>query len=105
MNERVETLRCSFCAKSQHEVRALIGGPTVFICDACVVDCLIQTANEFPSTVEALAEGICKALMPVVGEQSQAFADLLRRKIDARLGELAAVKPTKRRSGVFLPSI
>ncbi len=30
------TLYCSFCGKSQHEVRQLIAGPTVFICDECV---------------------------------------------------------------------
>jgi ATP-dependent Clp protease ATP-binding subunit ClpX len=29
-------LYCSFCGKSQHEVRKLIAGPTVFICDECV---------------------------------------------------------------------
>ena len=33
------TLYCSFCGKSQHEVRKLIAGPTVFICDECVVMC------------------------------------------------------------------
>ncbi|MGE0702196.1 MAG: ClpX C4-type zinc finger protein, partial [Hyphomicrobiaceae bacterium] len=34
-NEK-NTLYCSFCGKSQHEVRKLIAGPTVFICDECV---------------------------------------------------------------------
>src|SRR6201993_1856841 len=34
------TLYCSFCGKSQHEVRKLIAGPTVFICDECVELCL-----------------------------------------------------------------
>lgn len=33
------TFYCSFCAKSQHEVRKLIAGPTVFICDGCVDLC------------------------------------------------------------------
>ncbi|MGF1477773.1 MAG: ClpX C4-type zinc finger protein, partial [Geminicoccaceae bacterium] len=33
------TLFCSFCGKSQHEVRKLIAGPTVFICDECVELC------------------------------------------------------------------
>ena len=33
------TLYCSFCGKSQHEVRKLIAGPTVFICDKCVELC------------------------------------------------------------------
>ena len=34
------TLYCSFCGKSQHEVRKLIAGPTVFICDDCVELCM-----------------------------------------------------------------
>ena len=38
MRER-PTLYCSFCGKSQHEVRKLIAGPTVFICDECVELC------------------------------------------------------------------
>lgn len=33
-------LRCSFCKKSQHEVRKLVAGPEVFICDDCVDICL-----------------------------------------------------------------
>ena len=33
------TLHCSFCGKSQHEVRKLIAGPKVFICDECVAIC------------------------------------------------------------------
>ena len=32
-------LYCSFCGKSQHEVRKLIAGPSVFICDECVKLC------------------------------------------------------------------
>ena len=34
-----KALYCSFCGKSQHDVRALIAGPTVFICDECVAVC------------------------------------------------------------------
>lgn len=34
------TYYCSFCGKSQHEVRRLIAGPTVFICDECVMMCV-----------------------------------------------------------------
>lgn len=36
---RKATLYCSFCGKSQHEVKKLIAGPTVFICDECVSIC------------------------------------------------------------------
>ena len=34
------TLYCSFCGKSQHEIRKLIAGPTVFVCDECVELCM-----------------------------------------------------------------
>ena len=33
------TLYCSFCGKSQHEVKKLIAGPSVFICDECIDLC------------------------------------------------------------------
>ena len=39
-------LRCSFCGKIQHEVRKLIAGPTVFICDECVGLCVDIIAGE-----------------------------------------------------------
>src|ERR1043165_3631395 len=40
------TLHCSFCGKSQHEVRKLIAGPAVFICDECVGLCTDIIENE-----------------------------------------------------------
>lgn len=40
MAEPKSTLYCSFCGKSQHEVKKLIAGPTVFICDECVELCI-----------------------------------------------------------------
>ena len=39
ISEIPQELHCSFCRKSQHEVRKLIAGPTVFICDECVELC------------------------------------------------------------------
>ncbi len=47
------TLYCSFCGKSQHEVRKLIAGPTVFICDECVELCtdIIQEEGNGPRLV------------------------------------------------------
>ena len=43
------TLYCSFCGKSQQEVRKLIAGPTVFVCDECVELCMdiIREENTF----------------------------------------------------------
>lgn len=37
--KKKETLHCSFCGKSQHEVKKLIAGPSVYICDECIVLC------------------------------------------------------------------
>src|SRR5450631_1084614 len=44
-----EVLRCSFCNKDQNDVRKLIAGPTVFICDECVEVCndIIADDNKF----------------------------------------------------------
>ena len=42
-----KALYCSFCGKSQHEVRKLIAGPTVFICDECVELCMDIIKEEF----------------------------------------------------------
>ncbi len=41
-----EVLRCSFCGKSQHEVKKLIAGPTVYICNECVEVCLDIIAED-----------------------------------------------------------
>ena len=45
------TLYCSFCGKSQHEVRKLIAGPTVFICDECVELCMDIIREENKSSL------------------------------------------------------
>ena len=45
-------LYCSFCGKSQHEVRKLIAGPSVFICDECVELCNEIIEEEFSETEE-----------------------------------------------------
>ena len=45
------TLYCSFCGKSQHEVRKLIAGPTVFICDECVDLCTDIIREETKASV------------------------------------------------------
>ncbi len=62
------TLYCSFCGKSQHEVRKLIAGPTVFICDECVELCMDIIREESKTSLVKSKDGvptpkeICKVL-------------------------------------------
>ena len=52
------TLYCSFCGKSQHEVRKLIAGPTVFICDECVELCMDIIREENKTNLVKSQEGV-----------------------------------------------
>lgn len=77
-SDRDGTLRCSFCGKTQHEVKKLIVGPTVYICDECIELCAgiisdaepadsLKKNNELPSPKE-----ICKTLNDYIIGQDKA---------------------------------
>ena len=57
-SESKNTLYCSFCGKSQHEVRKLIAGPTVFICDECVELCMEIIREENKTSFMKSREGV-----------------------------------------------
>ena len=71
-------LYCSFCGKSQHEVRKLIAGPTVFICDECVELCMDIIKEESKDSFVKNQAGvltpqeICKVLNDYVIGQTYA---------------------------------
>jgi ATP-dependent Clp protease ATP-binding subunit ClpX len=55
-----DVLRCSFCGKSQHEVRKLIAGPTVYICNECVEVCLDIIAEDRVHEAKARQQVLAK---------------------------------------------
>ncbi|MGB0181706.1 MAG: ATP-dependent Clp protease ATP-binding subunit ClpX [Candidatus Puniceispirillales bacterium] len=57
-NSEKSTLFCSFCGKSQHEVKKLIAGPTVFICDECVELCMDIIREEHKSSTSRSSDGV-----------------------------------------------
>ena len=67
------TLYCSFCGKSQHEVRKLIAGPTVFICDECVELCMDIIREENKTSLVKSRDGV--PIMPIESSRFQAVPD------------------------------
>ena len=103
-----KTLYCSFCRKSQHDVRCLIAGPTVFICDECVALCddivddekiqsLLQADEEsgqgYPATTEHLRAKStaqltsCLERRTQVADRHRLELNLIRRMLAVRDGE------------------
>ena len=75
-------LYCSFCGKSQHEVRKLIAGPSVFVCDECVELCNDIIREE----VEDKAAGLGSSKLPTPHEINQRLDDYV-------IGQAAAGQP------------
>ena len=68
-----KVLYCSFCGKSQHEVKKLIAGPSVFICDECIELCNDIIRDEVPAE-GALAKS-AKSDLPIPSEIKTSLDD------------------------------
>ena len=99
------TLYCSFCGKSQHEVRKLIAGPTVFICDECVELCMDIIREEHKSNLVKSRDGvatpadICGVLNDYVIGQDHAKRDLTRLLLCSPGRRSRATRPRRREMG------
>jgi ATP-dependent Clp protease ATP-binding subunit ClpX len=65
-----KVLYCSFCGKSQHEVKKLIAGPSVFICDECIELCNDIIRDEVPAEAPTRR----RAVRPADPERDQVAA-------------------------------
>ena len=62
-----KVLYCSFCGKSQHEVKKLIAGPSVFICDECIELCNDIIRDEVPAEARR-RRSAAKSDLPIPSE-------------------------------------
>lgn len=85
--KRVDALRCSFCNKPSPDVRKLIAGPRVYICDACVESCNEILRQEAPSTRWFTAVLVVESRLP--DSREKVLVDLQFRLISAADAEAA----------------
>ena len=79
-------LYCSFCGKSQHEVKKLIAGPTVFICDECVELCMdiIREENKNNNSVEKKDNYTPQEIFNIEGKSHMSKISTSLRLLDQR---------------------
>jgi ClpX C4-type zinc finger len=76
------TLHCSFCRKSQRDVKALIAGPAVLICDACVELCAkviadtVGAAPDQPAKINPIADMPTAQLLTMLAGQDSMYREV-----------------------------
>jgi hypothetical protein len=91
--QSTDTLYCSFCGKSQHEVRKLIAGPTVFVCDECVELCNDIIENEEIIDLFAADDERADQTYPA------AFAHMRGKSTEQLMSDVKAFNAGRRRAG------
>ena len=77
----VRSLYCTFCGKSQHEVRKLVAGPSVFICNECIDLCNDIMRDEPVDDLAAAADGDMHALARTVLPSPREICDILNQYV------------------------
>lgn len=101
------TLYCSFCRKSQHEVIKLISGPTVFICDECVglcVDILTEEKTVFgPSLEKSLQLDRVRTEIKEALDLIDAVAGPQKKMLEETIHRLSVLGGLRKKLTAFLP--
>src|SRR5499427_2504644 len=84
-------LYCSFCGKSQHEVRRLIAGPTVYICDGCVELCLDFVDDLKDEDLLRLMQGDKESVSTMSMEELAHYVDRGRKGVERNRLTLEAI--------------
>lgn len=90
MSKQEGELRCSFCGKSQHEVRHVIAGPGVGICDECVMLCVTILAPSPEERAALLASQPAEPLPAPTLDLDPEVADRIRAHLMEALGRIEA---------------
>ena len=88
-----DLLRCSFCNKSQREVRKLIAGPNVYICDECVDICLDIIAEDRAKEARDKAEEIRLAVQTGIKNLTQTVRDVIAEGIVQAVRQVGVAVP------------
>lgn len=96
---RADILRCSFCNKSQRDVKKLIAGPAVYICDECVDTCL-DIISEDP--IDRPPSAVLPASILQAGDDVMPAHETVKRAIGAALAAHASLPRLERLSGLMI---
>jgi hypothetical protein len=82
----VRKLFCSFCGRNSDEVKSLLAGPAVFICDGCVASCNAILGGEIPPVTQShwdkYSDDLLLSLLPHSSKVAEDSSEFLRSHVD-----------------------